>query len=176
MRKTLLIALCFFCMNVLAVTEKVTVWKASAKGSSGSELVKGLKNADGKDGSDAFQGSDGNFYFNTGVEPTWGWDRYMTIASAAFADIDMQEGDLLNVVLNYTDGKSQIALKQVDKPNFNDCTMIAPSSSVSSGSYSLTLTSSIISQIKDKGLAIGGLNLNWNEVYISPEGYTPPIT
>lgn len=43
MRKTLLIALCFFCMNVLAVNDKVTVWKASAKGSSGSELVKGLK-------------------------------------------------------------------------------------------------------------------------------------
>lgn len=47
---------------------------------------------------------------------------------------------------------------------------------MSRGSYSLTLTSSIISQIKSKGLAIGGKNLNWNEVYISPEGYTPPIT
>lgn len=176
MRKTLLIALCFFCMNVLAVNDKETVWKASASGSSGSELVKGLKNADGKDGSDAFQSSDGTFYFNTGVEPTWGWDRYMTIAPAAFADIDMKEGDLLNVVLNYTDGKSQIALKQADKPKFNDCTPIASSSSVSSGSYSLKLTTSIISQIKSKGLAIGGLNLNWNEVYISPEGYTPPIT
>lgn len=43
MRKTLLIALCFFCMNVLAVNEKVPVWKASASGSSGSEHVKGLK-------------------------------------------------------------------------------------------------------------------------------------
>lgn len=176
MRKTLLIALCFFCMNVLAVTEKVTVWKASASGSSGSEHVKGLKNADGSEGFDAFQGSDGNFYFNTGVNPWWGWDRYMTIAPAAFANIDMKEGDLLNVVLNYTDGKSQIALKQVDASKFNDCTPIASSSSVSSGSYSLKLTSSIISQIKSKGLAIGGLNLNWNEVYISPEGYTPPIT
>lgn len=51
-----------FCMNVLAVNEKVTVWKASASGSSGSEHVKGLKNADGSDGSDAFQGSDGNFF------------------------------------------------------------------------------------------------------------------
>ena len=28
----------------------------------------------------------------------------------------------------------------------------------------------------DKGLAIGGINLNWNEVSISPEGYTPPVT
>lgn len=176
MRKTLLIALCFFCMNVLAVTEKVTVWKASASGSSGSGLVKGWKNADGKDGSDAFQGSDGNFYFNTGVNPTWGWDRYMTIAPAAFADIDMKEGDLLNVVLTYTNGTSQIALKQADATKFDDCAEIAPSSSVSSGSYSLKLTTSIISQIKDKGLAIGGKNLNWNEVYISPEGYTPPIT
>lgn len=176
MRKTLLIALCFFCMNVLAVNDKVTVWKASASGSSGSEHVKGLKNADGKDGSDAFQVFDGNFYFNTGVKPTWGWDRYMTIASAAFANIDMKEGDLLNVVLNYWDGKSQIALKQADASKFNDCAEIAPSSSVSSGSYSLTLNSPIISQIKDKGLAIGGINLNWNEVYISPKGYTPPIT
>lgn len=176
MRKTLLIALCFFCMNVLAVNVKVTVWKASASGSSGSELVKGLKNADGKDGSDAFQGSDGNFYFNTGVASSWGWDRYMTIAPAAFANIDMKEGDLLNVVLNYWDGKSQIALKQADASKFNGCTLIASSSSVSSGSYSLKLTTSIIKQIKDKGLAIGGLNLNWNEVYISPEGYTPPIT
>ena len=179
MRKTLLIALCFFCMNVLAVNDKVPVWKASASGSSGSEHVKGWKNADGSDGSDvsdAFQGSDGNFYFNTGVDPTWGWDRYMTIASAAFDKIDMKEGDLLNVVLTYTNGTSQIALKQADKPKFNDCTPIASSSSVSSGSYSLKLTSSIISQIKSKGLAIGGLNLNWNEVYISPEGYTPPIT
>ena len=176
MRKFLLIALCLLSMNVLAVTEKVTVWKASASGSSGSELVKGLKNADGSDGSDAFQGSDGNFYFNTGVASSWGWDRYMTIAPAAFANIDMQEGDLLNVMLNYTDGKSQIALKQADKPKFNDCTPIASSSSVSSGSYSLKLTSSIISQIKDKGLAIGGINLNWNEVSISPEGYTPPVT
>lgn len=176
MRKTLLIALCFFCMNVLAVTDKVTVWKASASGSSGSEHVKGLKNADGSEGSDAFQVSDGNFYFNTGVKPTWGWDRYMTIAPAAFAKIDMKEGDLLNVVLTYTKGTSQIALKQADKPNFNDCTPIASSSSVSSGSYSLKLTYSIIKQIKDNGLAIGGLNLNWNEVYISPEGYTPPIT
>lgn len=165
-----------FCMNVLAVNDKVTVWKASALGSSGSELVKGLKNADGSDGSDAFQGSDGNFFFNTGVASSWGWDRYMTIAPAAFDNIDMKEGDLLNVVLTYTNGTSQIALKQADKPKFNDCTPIASSSSVSSGSYSLTLTSSIISQIKDKGLAIGGLNLNWNEVYISPEGYTPPIT
>lgn len=43
MRKFLLIALCLLSMNVLAVTEKVTVWKASAFGSSGSELVKGLK-------------------------------------------------------------------------------------------------------------------------------------
>ena len=163
-------------MNVLAVTEKVTVWKASAFGSSGSELVKGLKNADGSDGSDAFQGSDGNFYFNTGVDPSWSWDRYMTIAPAAFANIDMKEGDLLNVVLNYTDGKSQIALKQANASKFDGCTPIASSSSVSSGSYSLKLTSSIISQIKDKGLAIGGINLNWNEVYISPEGYTPPIT
>lgn len=176
MRKTLLIALCFFCMNVLAVTEKETVWKASAKGSSGSELVKGLKNADGKDGSDAFQYFNGNFYFNTGVDPTWDWDRYMTIASAAFADIDMKEGDLLNVVLTYTKETSQIALKQADATKFDDCTPIALSSSVSSGSYSLTLTPSIISQIKSKGLAIGGINLNWNEVYISPEGYTPPIT
>lgn len=179
MRKTLLIALCFFCMNVLAVTKKVTVWKASASGSSGSELVKGLKNAygsDGSDGSDAFQGSDGNFYFNTGVKPTWGWDRYMTIASDAFAVIEMKEGDLLNVVLTYTNGTSQIALKLADVANFDDCTPIAPSSSVSSGSYSLKLTTSIISQIKEKGLAIGGLNLNWNEVYISPEGHTPPIT
>lgn len=176
MRKFLLIALCLLSMNVLAVTEKVTVWKASASGSSGSELVKGLKNADGSDGSDAFQGSDGNFYFNTGVASSWDWDRYMTIAPAAFANIDMKEGDLLNVMLNYTDGKSQIALKQADASKFNDCTAIASSSSVSSGSYSLELTSSIISQIKNKGLAIGGINLNWNEVSISPEGYTPPVT
>lgn len=176
MRKFLLIALCLLSMNVLAVTEKVTVWKASAFGSSGSELVKGLKNADGSDGSDAFQGSDGNFYFNTGVASSWSWDRYMTIAPAAFANIDMQEGDLLNVMLNYTDGKSQIALKQANASKFDGCTEIASSSSVSSGSYSLTLTSSIISQIKDKGLAIGGINLNWNEVSISPKGYTPPVT
>ena len=163
-------------MNVLAVTEKVTVWKASAFGSSGSELVKGLKNADGSDGSDAFQGSDGNFYFNTGVDPSWSWDRYMTIAPAAFENINMKEGDLLNVMLNYTDGKSQIALKQANASKFDGCTPIASSSSVSSGSYSLKLTSSIISQIKNKGLAIGGINLNWNEVSISPEGYTPPVT
>lgn len=176
MRKFLLIALCLLSMNVLAVTKKVTVWKASAFDSSGSELVKGLKNADGSDGSDAFQGSDGNFYFNTGVAPSWNWDRYMTIAPAAFENINMQEGDLLNVMLNYTDGKSQIALKQADASKFDDCTPIASSSSVSSGSYSLTLTSSIISQIKDKGLAIGGINLNWNEVSISPKGYTPPVT
>lgn len=176
MRKFLLIALCLLSMNVLAVTEKVTVWKASASGSSGSELVKGLKNADGSDGSDAFQGSDGNFYFNTGVVSSWDWDRYMIIAPAAFANINMQEGDLLNVMLNYTDGKSQIALKQADATKFDVCTAIAPISSVSSGSYSLKLTSSIISQIKNKGLAIGGINLNWNEVSISPEGYTPPVT
>ena len=163
-------------MNVLAVTKKVTVWQASASGSSGDKLVKGLKNADGSDGSDAFQGSVGNFYFNTGVDPSWSWDRYMTIAPAAFANIDMQEGDLLNVMLNYTDGKSQIALKQADASKFDGCTAIAPISSVSSDSYSLELTSSIISQIKDKGLAIGGINLNWNEVSISPEGYTPPVT
>ena len=176
MRKFLLIALCLLSMNVLAVTKKVTVWKASASDSSGDELVKGLKNADGSDGSDAFQASDGNFYFNTGVAPSWNWDRYMTIAPAAFANIDMKEGDLLNVMLNYTDGKSQIALKQANVSKFDDCAEIAPSSSVSSGSYSLTLTSSIISQIKDKGLAIGGINLNWNEASISPEGYTPPVT
>lgn len=176
MRKFLLIALCLLSMNVLAVTEKVTVWKASASGSSGSELVKGLKNVDGSDGSDAFQGSDGNFYFNTGVDPSWSWDRYMTIAPTAFENINMQEGDLLNVMLNYTDGKSQIALKQADASKFDGCTAIAPISSVSSDSYSLELTSSIISQIKDKGLAIGGINLNWNEVSISPEGYTPPVT
>lgn len=176
MRKFLLIALCLLSMNVLAVTEKVTVWKASASGSSGDKLVKGLKNVDGSDGSDAFQGSVGNFYFNTGVDPSWSWDRYMTIAPAAFANIDMQEGDLLNVMLNYTNGKSQIALKQANAFKFDDCAEIAPSSSVSSGSYSLTLTSSIISQIKNKGLAIGGINLNWNEVSISPEGYTPPVT
>ena len=176
MRKFLLIALCLLSMNVLAVTEKVTVWKASAFGSSGSELVKGLKNADGSDGSDAFQGSDGNFYFNTGVASSWSWDRYMTIAPAAFANIDMKEGDLLNVMLNYTDGKSQIALKQANATMFDACTPIASSSSVSSGSYSLKLTSSIISQIRSKGLAIGGINLNWNEVSISPKGYTPPVT
>ena len=176
MRKFLLIALCLLSMNVLAVTEKVTVWKASASGSSGDKLVKGLKNVDGSDGSDAFQGSDGNFYFNTGVASSWSWDRYMTIAPAAFANIDMKEGDLLNVMLNYTDGKSQIALKQADASKFDDCTAIASSSSVSSGSYSLTLTSSIISQIRSKGLAIGGINLNWNEVSISPKGYTPPVT
>lgn len=46
MRKFLLIALCLLSMNVLAVTEKVTVWKASASGSSGDKLVKGLKNVD----------------------------------------------------------------------------------------------------------------------------------
>ena len=176
MRKTLLIALCFFCMNVLAVTDKVPVWEASASGSSGSEHVKGWINETGSDGSDAFQGSDGNFYFNTGVASSWDWDRYMTIAPAAFDKIDMKEGDLLNVVLTYTNETSQIALKQADKPKFNDCTPIASSSSVSRGSYSLTLTSDIIRQIKSQGLAIGGLNLNWNEVYISPEGYTPPIT
>lgn len=163
-------------MNVLAVTKKVTVWQASASGSSGDKLVKGLKNADGSDGSDAFQGSVGNFYFNTGVDPSWSWDRNMTIAPAAFANIDMQEGDLLNVMLNYTDGKSQIALKQANASKFDGCTEIASSSSVSSGSYSLELTSSIISQIRSKGLAIGGINLNWNEVSISPEGYTPPVT
>lgn len=176
MRKFLLIALCLLSMNVLAVTEKVTVWKASASGSSGDKLVKGLKNVDGSDGSNAFQGSDGNFYFNTGAASSWGWDRYMTIAPAAFENINMQEGDLLNVMLNYTDGKSQIALKQADASKFDGCTAIAPISSVSSDSYSLELTSSIISQIKDKGLAIGGINLNWNEVSISPEGYTPPVT
>lgn len=176
MRKFLLIALCLLSMNVLAVTEKVTVWKASASGSSGDKLVKGLKNVDGSDGSNAFQGSDGNFYFNTGVDPSWSWDRYMTIAPAAFENINMQEGDLLNVMLNYTDGKSQIALKQADASKFDGCTAIAPISSVSSDSYSLELTSSIISQIKDKGLAIGGINLNWNEVSISPKGYTPPVT
>lgn len=82
MRKFLLIALCLLSMNVLAVTEKVTVWKASASGSSGDKLVKGLKNADGSDGSDAFQGSDGNFYFNTCAASSWSWDRYMTIAPA----------------------------------------------------------------------------------------------
>ena len=176
MRKFLLIALCLLSMNVLAVTEKVTVWKASASGSSGDKLVKGLKNVDGSDGSNAFQGSDGNFYFNTGVDPSWNWDRYMTIAPAAFENINMKEGDLLNVMLNYTDGKSQIALKQANASKFDGCTPIASSSSVSSGSYSLKLTSSIISQIKNKGLAIGGINLNWNEVSISPEGYTPPVT
>lgn len=176
MRRFLLVALCLLSMNVLAVTKKVTVWKASASGSSGSELVKGLKNADGGDGSDAFQGSDGNFYFNTGANPSWSWDRYMIITSAAFANIGMQEGDLLNISLNYTDGNSQIALRQVNASKFDDCTEIASSSSVGSGSYSLKLTSSIISQIKEKGLAIGGINLNWNEVSISPEGYTPPIT
>ena len=176
MRKFLLVALCLLSMNVLAVTKKVTVWKASASGSSGSELVKGLKNADGSDGSDAFQGSDGNFYFNTGANSSWSRDRYMTIASAAFANIVMQEGDLLNISLNYTESSSQIALKQADASKFDDCTPITSSSSVGSGSYSLKLTSSIISQIKEKGLAIGGINLNWNEVSISPEGYMPPIT
>ena len=176
MRKFLLVALCLLSMNVLAVTKKVTVWKASASGSSGSELVKGLKNADGSDGSAAFQGSDGNFYFNTGANSSWSRDRYMTIASAAFANIVMQEGDLLNISLNYTESSSQIALKQADASKFDDCTPITSSSSVGSGSYSLKLTSSIISQIKEKGLAIGGINLNWNEVSISPEGYTPPIT
>lgn len=100
----------------------------------------------------------------------------MTIASAAFANIVMQEGDLLNISLNYTESSSQIALKQADASKFDDCTPITSSSSVGSGSYSLKLTSSIISQIKEKGLAIGGINLNWNEVSISPEGYTPPIT
>ena len=35
--------LCLFCMHVLAVTEKVTVWKASVAGSSGNENVVGLK-------------------------------------------------------------------------------------------------------------------------------------
>lgn len=79
-------------------------------------------------------------------------------------------------MLNYTDGKSQIALKQANASKFDGCTEIASSSSVSSGSYSLELTSSIISQIRSKGLAIGGINLNWNEVSISPEGYTPPVT
>lgn len=88
----------------------------------------------------------------------------------------MKEGDLLNVMLNYTDGKSLIALKQANASKFDGCTEIASSSSVSSGSYSLELTSSIISQIRSKGLAIGGINLNWNEVSISPEGYTPPVT
>ena len=176
MRKFLLVALCLLSMNVLAVTKKVTVWKASASGSSGSELVKGLKNADGSDGSAAFQGSDGNFYFNTGANSSWSRDRYMTIASAAFANIVMQEGDLLNISLNYTESSSQLALKQADASKFDDCTPITSSSSVGSGSYSLKLTSSIISQIKEKGLAIGGINLNWNEVSISPEGYTPPIT
>lgn len=43
MRKFLLIALCLLSMNVLAVTKKVTVWQASASGSSGDKLVKGLK-------------------------------------------------------------------------------------------------------------------------------------
>mgnify|MGYP001039122025 FL=1 len=60
MRKTLLIALCFLSMNVLAVTEKVTIWKASASGVSGSEHVLGLKNVDGSNGSDAFKGTEGN--------------------------------------------------------------------------------------------------------------------
>ena len=175
MRKTLLIALCFLSMNVLAVTEKVTIWKASASGFSGSEQVLGLKNVDGSNGSDAFQGTEGNYYFNTGATDSWGWDRYMKILPAAFAAIDMQEGDLLNVALNYTQRDSKIALKQADASLFDDCSQLDLSGDVGSGSYSFKLTSAVIRQLKEKGLAIGGVNLNWNEVFISPEGYIPPV-
>lgn len=166
--------LCLFCMHVLAVTEKVTVWKASVAGSSGNENVVGLK-SDGSDGADAFQCSDGSFYFNTGAAPSWGWDRYMKILPAAFSALSLQEGDVLSVSLKYTDGSSQIAFRQADAKSFNVCTTIKAATGVSGSSHSLKLTQSIISVIKEKGLAIGGVNLNWNEISISPAGYTPPV-
>lgn len=167
-------ALCFFCINAWAVTKKSLVWTASASGSSGNSYVTGLRNADNGDGSDAFQGSDGNYYFNTGAAGSWKWDRYMKISSEAFANIAMAEGDKIVISLNYHEGTSQIALKQ---PNgsalFENCTALA-SGEANRSSYSLTLTSTSLKAIQQNGLLVGGINLNWNEIAVVPGDYKEP--
>lgn len=162
------------CLTASAIDQKTEIWKGSASGSSGNNYVSGLKSADNGDGSDAFQGSDGTYYFNTGAADTWGWDRYMKILPGAFSGLSLSEGDKLVVSLNYSQSGSEISLRT---PNgnalFGNCNVLA-SGAANSSSYSLTLTSSAIALIQANGLLIGGYNLNWNEVSVAPGDYKEP--
>lgn len=166
--------LCWICISASAIEEKTEVWKAAAAGSSGNSYVSGWRNADDGDGSDAFQGSDGNYYFNTGAADSWSWDRYMKILPGAFNGLSLAEGDKLVVSLNYSQANSEISLRT---PNgnmlFANCDVLA-SGTANSSSYSFTLTSSAIASILANGLLIGGYNLNWNEVCIAPGDYKEP--
>lgn len=166
--------LCWICISASAIEEKTEVWKAAAAGSSGNSYVSGWRNADNGDGSDAFQGSDGNYYFNTGAADSWKWDRYMKILPSAFSGLSLAEGDKLVVSLNYSQANSEISLRT---PNgnmlFANCDVLA-SGAANSSSYSFTLTSSAIASILSNGLLVGGYNLNWNEVCIAPGDYKEP--
>lgn len=167
-------ALWLICLTASAIDQKTEIWKGSTSGSSGNNYVSGLKNADNGDGSDAFQGSDGSYYFNTGAANTWGWDRYMKILPGAFSGLSLAEGDKLVISLNYSQANSEISLRT---PNGNtlfvNCDVLA-SGTANSFSYSFTLTSSAIASIQANGLLIGGINLNWNEVSVAPGNYTEP--
>lgn len=162
------------CLTASAIDQKTEIWKGSASGSSCNNNVSGLKNADNGDGSDAFQGSDANYYFNTGAANTWGWDRYMKILPGAFSGLSLAEGDKLVISLNYSQANSEISLRT---PNgnalFANCNVLA-SGTANSSSYSFTLTSSAIASLQTNGLLIGGINLNWNEVSIVPGDYKEP--
>lgn len=166
--------LCWICISASAIEEKTEVWKAAAAGSSGNSYVSGWRNADNGDGSDAFQGSDGNYYFNTGAALSWSWDRYMKILPSSFSGLSLSEGDQLVISLNYSQANSEISLRT---PNgnalFANCDVLT-SGAANSSSYSFTLTSSAIASIQSNGLLIGGYNLNWNEVCIAPGDYKEP--
>lgn len=166
--------LCWICISASAIGEKTEVWKAAAAGSSGNSYVSGWRNADNGDGSDAFQGSDGNYYFNTGAADSWSWDRYMKILPSAFSGLSLSEGDKLVVSLNYSQANSEISLR-IPNGNmlFANCDVLA-SGAANSSSYSFTLTSSAIASILSNGLLVGGYNLNWNEVCIAPGDYKEP--
>lgn len=175
MKKILgILALWLVCLTASAIDQKTEIWKGSASGSSGNNYVLGLKNADNGEGSDAFQASDGNYYFNTGAAYTWGWDRYMKILPGAFSGLSLSEGDKLVISLNYSQSNSEISLRTPSgNVLFVNCSVLS-SGVANSSSYSFTLTSSAIASIQTNGLLIGGYNLNWNEVSIAPGDYKEP--
>lgn len=175
MKKILgILALWLVCLSANAIDQKTEIWKGTASGSSGNNNVSGLKNADNSDGSDAFQGSGGNYYFNTGAADSWSWDRYMKIQPSAFSGLNLAEGDKIIISLSYSQSGSEIALR-IPNGNalFAACTSLS-SGSANESSYSYTLTSSAIASIQANGLLIGGINLNWNEVSIAPGDYKEP--
>lgn len=177
MNKTKYFMLLIMLLTGMTAHAATDIWTATAAGNSGKDNVTAYQKGTTNTTTAPFQNSNGTYFFNTGGNPNGNWEGdsyYMYIAPAAFGDI--KAGQKIVLSLNYTQSSSQAYLRCPDnlqdgKPNsIPDNWTEIKSGSASGSTWTYALTDDDVTNIKARGLGIGGIYINFTTVSIAEDG------